>query len=265
MSQPPQDLLKEITAAAALLRRATKAVVLTGAGYSTESGIPDFRTAGSGLWTKYLPMEVASLSTFRTNPELFFAWLHPFASHMLSAQPNTAHRSLAALEHAGIIKTVITQNIDGLHHRAGSRHVLEVHGTFNTLTCVGCYARFPSAEVIEPYLATGAIPHCPVCQRTLKPDIILFEEQLPVRTWQQAEKAARHCDLMIVAGTSLEVMPSALLPVRALDNGARLILINQTATYVDVRADHILRGNVAEIFPLLAAEAMGLRVDSAQP
>ncbi len=250
------DLTQGIQDAACLLRSAKKAVALTGAGYSTPSGIPDFRTAGSGLWTKYLPMEVASLSTFRTHPELFFAWLHPLASHMLSAQPNTAHLALAEMEKAGVIHTVITQNIDGLHCRAGSQRVLEIHGTFNSLTCVRCFTQFPSTEVIDQYLSTGEIPVCPKCKGILKPDIILFEEQLPQRIWQQADKACRTCDVLLVAGTSLEVMPSALLPVRALDNGANLIIINQSPTFVDVRADVLLRGDVAEIFPILAAEVL---------
>lgn len=257
MNLLPAESLAAIQNAAMLIRRAKKTVVLTGAGYSTPSGIPDFRTAGSGLWTKYLPMEVASLTTFRTNPELFFSWLHPLASHMLGALPNEAHFALARLEEAGYVSTVVTQNIDGLHHRAGSKHVLEIHGTFNTLTCVGCFKKFQSQGLIQPYLDEGTIPHCPECHRLLKPDVILFEEQLPHRIWTQAEKACETCDLMLVAGTSLEVMPSARLPVRALDNGAHLILVNKTETFVDVRADIILRGDVADLMPLIAKEVLG--------
>jgi NAD-dependent deacetylase len=257
MNLLPAESIAAILSAASLIRRANKTVVLTGAGYSTPSGIPDFRTAGSGLWTKYLPMEVASLTTFRTNPDLFFAWLHPLASHMISAQPNEAHFALVNLEKAGYVFAVVTQNIDGLHHRAGSKHVYEIHGTFNSLTCVGCFKKFAAEGLIQPYLTDGEIPHCPECNRLLKPDVILFEEQLPVRTWMQAEKACESCDLMLVAGTSLEVMPSARLPVRALDNGAKLVMINKTETFIDVRADIILRGDVADIMPLLAKEVLG--------
>lgn len=251
-----EDAFAAIIPLVELMRHSRHIIILTGAGYSTPSGIPDFRSSGSGLWTKYLPMEVASLSTFRYNPELFFNWLHPLASHMLLAKPNQAHLALARLEAAGIIKTVITQNIDGLHHRAGSKNVLEVHGTFNTLTCVGCFKRFAASQVIEPYLATCAIPRCPQCGAILKPDIILFEEQLPMQTWRAAEKACSACDLILVAGTSLEVMPSARLPVDALSHGARLALINQSETYIDERADIILRGNVADIVPLIAKEVL---------
>ncbi len=243
--------------AASLVRAARSAVVLTGAGFSTPSGIPDFRSAGSGLWTRFLPMEVASLSTFRYDPDKFFQWLRPLASHMLSAQPNPAHQFLARLEQAGHITAVITQNIDGLHSRAGSVNVLEVHGTLNTLTCVGCFHQYTAAGLIESYIELGSIPRCPQCKSILKPDVILFEEQLPVRTWMKAEEASKSCDLMVVAGTSLEVMPSAGLPLRALENGAHLILINRTPTYIDIRAELIFREDVVKIIPRIASIVLG--------
>jgi NAD-dependent deacetylase len=247
----------QITHQAANLIKASRCtVVLTGAGISTHSGIPDFRSPGIGLWTRYLPMEVASLSTFRHNPELFYKWLHPLAVHMLSAEPNAAHIALAKLEAAGFISTIITQNIDGLHTRAGAKQVLEVHGTLNTLTCVGCYRQFSSFGIIEEYVNNGTIPYCQVCGAILKPDVILYEEQLPFKTWQKAEEASRTCELMLVVGTSLEVMPSAKLPVVALGNGARLIMVNKTDTYVDVRADVILRGDVVEFLPQLVDEVI---------
>ncbi len=248
--------LEAVRQAVSFIRSSKRAVVLTGAGFSTPSGIPDFRSAGSGLWTRYLPMEVASLSTFRHDPEKFFAWLRPLASHMLSASPNSAHLGLARLEHKGCIRAIITQNIDALHIRAGSQNVLEVHGTLNSLTCTGCYRRVKSIGVIEPYLQDGILPHCPDCGYLLKPDIILFEEQLPVETWRRAQQEADSCDLMIVAGTSLEVMPSAGLPVHALDKGARLVVVNRTPTYIDVRADVLIRGDVAEVIPEIAAEVI---------
>lgn len=250
------ELLAAIQHAAELLRTARQAVVLTGAGYSTPSGIPDFRTAGSGLWTKYLPMEVASLTTFRHNPELFFAWLRPLASHMISAQPNAAHLALARLEQAGYIQTVITQNIDGLHHRAGGRHILEVHGTFNTLTCVSCFQQIPSQGFLEAFVERGQMPKCPDCGSVLKPDIILYEEQLPVQTWLEAEATSKACDLMLVAGTSLEVLPSARLPLFAVEKGARLIIVNHSPTYMDVRADLIISEDVALVIPALCTEVL---------
>ncbi len=257
MTGQPYEIRQAIQRAAGLIRKSRQTVILTGAGFSTPSGIPDFRSAGSGLWTRYLPMEVASLSVFRHNPDKFYAWLRPLASHMLMALPNPAHLALARLEQAGYMTTVITQNIDGLHSRAGSRNVLEIHGTMNTLTCVSCYRQVPVNGLIEAYLESGSIPHCAVCQSILKPDVILFEEQLPVRTWRKAEEASKSCDLMLVAGSSLEVMPSAGLPMRAVENGAHLILINRTPTYIDNRADIVIQEDVADILPRIAAEILG--------
>jgi NAD-dependent deacetylase len=202
-------------------------------------------------------MEVASLSTFRYDPEKFFTWLRPLASHMLTALPNEAHLALADLEKSGYFSTIITQNIDGLHTRAGSGNVLEVHGTLNTLTCVGCYLQHQAGGFMETYLEEGSIPRCTECKSILKPDVILFEEQLPIRTWMKAEEASRTCDLMLVAGTSLEVMPSASLPVRAVENGAHLILVNRTPTYMDIRADILIQEDVSQIIPLIAAEILG--------
>lgn len=256
MSKPETHQADLIAQAADLIRQSNNVVALTGAGISTPSGIPDFRSQGSGLWTKYLPMEVASLTTFRTNPELFFAWMHPLASHMLLAQPNEAHHALADLEQAGFLKTIITQNIDALHTRGGARHVLEIHGTFNTLTCVGCYRQYVSNGIIDDYIDNMTIPRCELCNSILKPDVILYEEQLPIRIWLQAEEACKTCDLMLVAGTSLEVMPSARLPVDVLEHGAHLVIVNRTETYVDVRADVILRGDVADLLPRLTAEVL---------
>jgi NAD-dependent deacetylase len=256
MNRNSEEKSKEIRRAARLIKASKKAVVLTGAGFSTASGVPDFRTPGSGLWARFLPMEVASLSTFRYDPEKFFTWLRPLASHMLRAKPNPAHQALAELEEGGYIKIIITQNIDFLHQRAGSKQVLEVHGTFNTLTCVGCYHQYNSKGFIDAFIEEGIIPHCPSCHHLLKPDVILFEEQLPVRTWMQAQDASSTCDLMLVAGTSLEVMPSAGLPVKALDNGAHLIMVNKTPTYVDERADLIFTSDIAEIIPRIAREVL---------
>lgn len=256
MSDLPAEMVHAIRDAAGLIRASSKAVVLTGAGLSTPSGVPDFRSEGSGLWTRYLPMEVASLSAFRYEPEKFFAWLRPLASHMLTALPNPAHTALARLEHAGYIRAIITQNIDGLHHRAGSQVVYEIHGTLNTLTCARCYRQFQSAGFVESYIEHGDIPRCPECNGILKPDVILFEEQLPVKTWLNAVEVCKACDLMLVTGTSLEVMPSAGLPMRAIENDARLLLVNKSATYIDVRADIVIYSDVAEIIPRIVAEVL---------
>jgi NAD-dependent deacetylase len=248
--------LRGIRCAADILRESTRATVLTGAGISTPSGIPDFRSPESGLWERYDPFEVASLSSFRYHPEKFYNWIRPLARQILAAEPNEAHTALARLEEAGRIETVITQNIDGLHQRAGSRRVLEVHGSLDTLTCVSCYHSFPAQPFSRAFLEDGQIPRCPDCNHVLKPDVVLFGEQLPFRTWLNAQEACRTCDLLIIAGSSLEVLPVAGLPMRSLENGARLILINQSQTYLDVRADVILHQDVVDIIPMIADEVL---------
>jgi len=254
MTQLSDASLMGICHAADILRSSKKTVVLTGAGISTSSGIPDFRSNGSGLWDQYDPFEVASLAAFRYNPEKFYNWMRDLAVKVNEAQPNAAHLELARLEQAGILQTIITQNIDALHQKAGSRNVLEVHGSMRTLTCVNCYQTVDAQGYIEPYLESGQIPYCPNCSGVLKPDMMLFGEQLPAKTWLKAMEASRDCDLMIVAGSSLEVLPVAGLPMRALENGARLVLINYSRTYLDVRADVVLHEDVAEIIPRIASQ-----------
>ncbi|GAB4495725.1 MAG: NAD-dependent protein deacylase Cob2 [Anaerolineales bacterium] len=239
-----------------LIARARRAVALTGAGISTPSGIPDFRSLDSGLWKRYNPMQVATLSAFRYRPEKFFEWLREVAAEVRMAQPNPAHIALAQLEAAGYLAAIVTQNMDGLHQRGGARRVYEVHGTLNTVTCIRCYQQFSSEPFIKPFLQSGTIPQCPDCNGILKPDIILFEEQLPVKTWMNARAVCRECDLMLVIGTSLEVMPVAGLPMQALEHNAPLILINHSPTYLDVRAEVILRENVAQVLPHIVQEVL---------
>lgn len=248
---------RDIHCAADIIRSSKNGTVLTGAGISTPSGIPDFRSTDSGLWSRYDPFEVASLSAFRYHPEKFFEWMQPLARGIYAATPNPAHTSLARLEQGGMINTVITQNIDGLHQRAGSGRVLEVHGSLGTLTCISCYAQVGSQGYIEPYLERGVIPHCAKCGGVLKPDVVLFGEQLPSRTWLMAQEASRRCELMIVAGSSLEVLPVAGLPMRAVENGAHLIMVNQSETYIDVRADIVFYADVAEVLPRIAEAVLG--------
>ena len=238
--------------AAVLIRKAERAVVLTGAGISTPSGIPDFRSEGSGLWSHDEPMEVASLTTFRTAPERFFNWFQPLAAQIFNAQPNPAHLALAAFERSGHVRTIITQNIDALHQKAGSQNVVEMHGTLRTLSCTSCFQKFEAAPFLASYIKSGEIPQCLSCNAILKPDVILFGEQLPQMAWYEAQRAARQCDLMMIAGSSLEVLPVARLPMQALDRGAHLIIINNTPTYLNVRADVVIMDDVAATLPVIA-------------
>ncbi len=252
MMDLPEPLLTKIRCATDILKGSKRGVVLTGAGISTPSGIPDFRSTNSGLWARYDPFKVASLSAFRYDPESFFSWMQNLALDIYKASPNSAHIALAKLEEAGIIHTVITQNIDALHQRAGSKRVLEVHGTMRTSTCVRCYKRVDTETFAEEYLEKGEIPRCSSCGGVLKPDLVLFGEQLPQKTWLAAMEASKKCDVMIVAGSSLEVLPVASLPMRALESGAHLILINHSQTYLDVRADVVFHDDVDQIIPMLA-------------
>jgi NAD-dependent deacetylase len=242
--------------AAELVRKAKRAVVLTGAGISTPSGIPDFRSEGTGLWSRDEPLEVASLSTFRTSPERFFEWFRPLAGQIYYARANAAHTALAQLEQAGHIQTIITQNIDALHQKAGSTCVVETHGTMRTLTCTSCYHKFEAEPFLKPFIENDELPHCPQCRGVLKPDVILFGEQLPHAAWVQAQRAARQCDLMLVAGSSLEVLPVAGLPMLALDRGAHLIVVNNTPTYVNIRADVVILEDVASVLPEIAKRVL---------
>ena len=259
MTNPASPELAVQTAiedAAELVRKAKRAAVLTGAGISTPSGIPDFRSEGTGLWSREEPLEVASLHTFRTFPERFFEWFRPLAGQIFYASANPAHVALAQLEHAGHIKTIITQNIDGLHQKAGSTCVVETHGTMRTLTCTSCYQKYEAEVFLKTYIEEGRVPLCSRCNGVLKPDVILFGEQLPHAAWVQAQRAARQCDLMLVAGSSLEVLPVAGLPIQALDRGAHLIVVNNTPTYINVRADVVILEDVASILPEIAKRVL---------
>lgn len=245
--------------AADLIRQAKHAVALTGAGISTPSGIPDFRSSGKGLWSRDEPLEVASLSTFRTKPSQFFEWFRPLAKQMFEARPNNAHTALADLENQGFIKSIITQNIDTLHQKSGSKTVIEMHGTMQTLTCTQCYHQVQAKTYIADFVEHGTLPRCPKCNQLLKPDVILFGEQLPQAAWFSAQREARKCDLMIVAGSSLEVLPVAGLPMQALDRGAHLIIINNTPTYLNVRADVNILEDVAMTLPAITERVLNGR------
>jgi NAD-dependent deacetylase len=241
-------LASEIERAAELIHESRHLVAFTGAGHSTASGIPDFRSPGSGLWQKDNPLLVASIWAFRLNPKTFFNWIRPMLQTVLEARPNPAHVALTDLEEMGYLKVVITQNIDNLHQRAGSRHVLELHGHVREATCVRCYKVVPVDATLVQALLSGKVPRCE-CGGVFKPNVILFGEQLPVTVLHRAMAEARGCDLMLVAGSSLEVTPAADIPFLAVDCGARAIVVNLQPTPLDPRADVVIHGDVAEILP----------------
>ena len=254
MTSFSSQIKTNIEYAAELLQKAKYAVVLTGAGISTPSGIPDFRSEGTGLWSRDEPLEVASLSTFRTDPERFFTWFRPLASQIYYAEPNPAHKALAELEKAGRIRSVITQNIDALHYKAGSENVIEMHGTLRTLSCTQCFQQAEAKDYLKSFVEMGELPHCPECNGLMKPDVILFGEQLPQHAWYDAQRECRQCDLILVAGSSLEVLPVAGLPMQAIDRGAHLVILNNTVTYLNVRADVVIQEDIAAIIPAIAEQ-----------
>ena len=256
-SKSSQQIKESIKFASELISKSSNTVILTGAGISTPSGIPDFRSEGTGLWSVDEPLEVASLSTFRHTPEKFFEWIRPLIKLIVNAEPNPAHEAISDLEKSGYFKAIITQNIDNLHQKSGSKNIFETHGSLSSMTCTKCFNKFSSEPYLQPFIDHGDIPYCPHCESILKPDVILFGEQMPRIPWEKALSAARQCKLMIVAGSSLEVLPVAGLPMQALDRGAHLIIMNQNPTYLGVRADVVILEDVAKLIPEISRQVLG--------
>jgi len=242
-----------INKAATLVQQAHTIVALTGAGISTPSGIPDFRSPNSGLWAQADPMEVASIYGFKHDPRPFYRWLHPLAQTVHDAQPNAAHIALAHMEQAGSLACIITQNIDLLHQKAGSHTVYEVHGHMREFTCMKCHRVVNADQILPHFLETGDVPLCAVCGGVLKPNVVFFGEMLPQQVLHRAQMETAVCDLMLVAGSSLEVSPVNELPWQAKRQGARLIIVNLTPTYLDDLADVVIHADVIDILPQLAA------------
>ncbi len=239
---------------AGLVREARSVVALTGAGISVPSGIPDFRTPGTGLWANVDPMEVAHIDAWRADPERFWQFYgHRFAT-LQDKEPNGAHRALAELERRGRLDAVITQNIDVLHRRAGTREVVEVHGSIETASCLTCGARLALAETRTRLAADErGIPRCD-CGEPLKPDVVLFGEWLPADALERAHALASSADLLLCIGSSLEVHPIAQLPGATRANGGRIAIVTQGPTPWDAHAAVKLGGDVvAELDALLAA------------
>lgn len=198
-------------------------VVLTGAGISLASGVPTFRGKG-GLWDRYDPYEYATIAALRDHPEKVWRFLRELDDTLLRAEPNVAHTAIATLEDAGLVHFVITQNVDGLHQAAGSKRVIELHGSHSTITCLDGRHTFRREDLQD--VASDPVPRCPTCGSILKPDVVFFGEQLPFHAYRRAEHAVRSGDLLIVIGTSLEVEPAASLPDLARHAGTSIWEIN---------------------------------------
>ena len=234
----------KIELAIALIKDAESIVALTGAGISTEAGIPDFR-GPAGIWNNPELLSLMSARGFQTDPAGFYRASMARLPNITSAKPTAAHKLLAELEARGKLKAVITQNIDGLHHAAGSKTVYEIHGTIRTGHCTKCHASFKMAAVYEAIEAGEPLPPlCHDCQWPIKPDTVLFDEMLPMEVWRAAERAAEQCDLMLVLGSSLVVYPAAELPERAIRSGAKLIIVNLEPTDYDLRATLAIRSSL---------------------
>jgi NAD-dependent deacetylase len=240
-------------ALAQLIRDRQPCVVLTGAGVSTESGVPDFRSP-TGLWTQFDPFEYGSIETFRRDPEKVWRFYAPRFAMLTDAEPNAAHRALAELERRGHVRAIVTQNIDLLHERAGSRDVVEVHGSIRESWCPGCRARYSLAEVL-PLVEEHGAPPCRACGRILKPDVIFFGELLPPAAIDRAFALAREARLLLVVGSSLEVHPVAALPQETLDAGGAVAIVNVGTTPYDavaaLKVDAKAGGALAEVVQLL--------------
>jgi NAD-dependent deacetylase len=231
---------------AQLLRNSKRAVVLTGAGVSVPSGIPDFRSPGTGLWENVDPMEVAHIDAWRRDPDRFWSFYGDRFASLVDKQPNEAHYALAELERLGHIRAVITQNIDRLHRTAGSERLVEVHGSIEHSICLQCRGRVSLKQVIQQLRAGDGAPECPACVAPLKPDVVLFGELLPEQAMSEAQALALDADLMVCVGSSLEVYPVAGLPAMTRGGGGRLALVTQGPTPYDADAEVKLDGDVVE-------------------
>jgi NAD-dependent deacetylase len=239
---------------AELLGQAERGVVLTGAGISVPSGIPDFRTPGKGLWEKVDPMEVAHIDAFRRDPDRFWSFYSQRFTSLVDVRPNPAHQAVAELERRGHVRGVITQNIDRLHRLAGTQRLVEVHGSIEWSVCLECRGRVPLERVIELVESGNGTPECAACIAPLKPDVVLFGELLPEQAMAEAQALAAEADLMLCIGSSLEVFPVAGLPGVVLGNGGRLALVTQGPTPYDRDAEVKLSGDgVEDLRAVLAA------------
>jgi NAD-dependent deacetylase len=231
-----------------LLRPSTKVCVLTGAGVSKESGVPTFRDK-DGLWQKFKPEELANMSAFLANPDLVWGWYEHRRKVIRDVKPNPGHFALAQMEKFFKVFQLVTQNVDGLHVRAGSTQVLEVHGNIERSFCVDC-GKFADAEHLAAVADSGHAA-CAACGGLLRPDVVWFGENLPMDIFGRAERAARECELFFSVGTSGAVFPAAGLPLLAKDSGAYVVEVNPVPTEISRYMDEALLGPSAEILPEL--------------
>ncbi|MCX7779549.1 MAG: NAD-dependent deacylase [Negativicutes bacterium] len=248
--------LNSVAEIAAAWEQAQSPVVFTGAGMSTESGLPDFRSA-QGLW-KSRPESLATMTALKTQPDEFYFFYQWRIAKLRDVSPNIGHHSLALLERLGLVTALITQNVDGLHQQAGSVKVTELHGSLRTVSCLNCAAQYESTVLIpqhsaweEAYKAGlyhyGSECLCPKCNGFLRPDVVLFGEQLPQESWEKAVKACENSDFFVVLGSSLAVAPANVCPQLAVRNGAKLLIVNNDPTPLDELATWVVRASIGDV------------------
>ena len=235
-----------------LIRSSERIVALTGAGISVPSGIPDFRTPGKGIWSNVDPMKVATIDAFHRDTRAFWDFYRPRFEMLGDKLPNPAHLALAELERSGRLQGVITQNIDRLHRHAGTRELIEVHGSVETSSCTTCGASWP-LEQVDALFDEDGIATCSGCLGKVKPDVVLFGEMLPLAAIERARELAEGADLMLCIGSSLEVFPAAGLPELTLAAGGAIAILTQGPTPYDGDAAVRLCGDIAEVLPGVVA------------
>jgi len=243
------DYADKIKTIARLVKDSTKTLALTGAGISTESGIPDYRSPGTGLWEKFDPIKAASLSSLRSNPAKFYELNLERWTAYSNAKPNAAHYALAKMEKMGLLLGIITQNIDSLHVKAGSQRVWEVHGHLRTARCMECSEKYPFEQLVKKFRAAENPPLCDKCRGVLRPDVVLFEDRMN-EDFYQATQVISGCQLLIVVGSSLTVYPVAGLP----GVSKQLVIINRTPTPWDESATVVINESAGKVFKNLMEE-----------
>ena len=255
-------VVNKIKKAARLLFNSQHAIALTGAGISTESGIPDFRGEG-GIWEKYKPEIYGTIQSFLNDPSKFWKMAEEIAPTLFNAEPNSGHYAIASLERLNIIKGIITQNVDELHQKAGAVLVYEIHGNINRLSCLGCRASYNKEQILQKLKKRKKLPpSCDYCGAPLKPSVVLFGENLPNFEKYMSVDLAKKSDVMLIAGSSLSVAPVCDLPLYTLGEQGKLIIVNDDPTYLDDRAEVVINDKIGIILPLIVEEIKKIKVKS---
>jgi NAD-dependent deacetylase len=241
--EPPRVLISA-------LRDSSRTVVLTGSGISAESGVPTFREAQTGLWERFDPQELATPEAFARDPRLVWDWYAWRRKLVAEARPNPGHLAIAEMQHLVQSLTLVTQNVDGLHQRAGSRDVIELHGNIRRTKCP------VEGTTVDNYDESESPPLCPSCGAPLRPDVVWFGEMLPAEAIEAASEAALGADVFLSVGTSSLVYPAAGLPFEAVENGATLVEVNPETTPLTPRADYTLHGPAGDVLPRLIRELL---------